>query len=169
MAAVRIEIVEEQSNVQTKACCPKERIRQEALPSKDYLYLMDTGDIGKLEDVVKLVDRFYAKVQDDTLIGPIFNEKMQGRWPEHLAKMYTFWQTVLLGEHTYFGSPFPPHAQLPVEKQHFDRWIALFQDTVDAHFSGPKAEEAKWRAGKMAEMFQYKIDHLRKQGKDAIQ
>lgn len=130
---------------------------------------MDTKDISKLDDVVALVDRFYTKVQDDGLIGPIFNERMEGRWPEHLAKMYTFWQTVLLGEHTYYGSPFPPHAHLPVEKKHFERWIALFQETVDAHFSGPKADEAKWRAGKMAEMFQYKIDHLRKRGKDVIQ
>jgi hemoglobin len=27
------------------------------------------------EDVVQLVDSFYAKVRQDALIGPIFNEK----------------------------------------------------------------------------------------------
>lgn len=130
---------------------------------------MNSSDIADLDDVKTLVDRFYAKVQVDELIGPVFNEKIADRWPEHLAKMYTFWQTVLLGEYTYMGRPFPPHAQLPVDKKHFDRWIALFLETVDSHFNGPKADEAKWRAGKMAEMFQYKIDHLRKRGNDVIQ
>lgn len=76
---------------------------------------------------------------------------------EHLAKMYTFWQTILLGEHTYYGSPFPPHATLPVEKIHFETWLSLFYQTIDELFVGEKANEAKWRANKMAEMFQLKI------------
>lgn len=118
-------------------------------------------DILELKDVQHLVDTFYGKVRKDTRIGPIFNEKIQDRWPQHLQKMYTFWQTVLLGEHTYFGSPFPPHAQLPVEQEHFARWMQLFTETVDELFSGKIADEAKWRAGKMAEMFQMKIHHFR--------
>lgn len=119
-------------------------------------------EIFQLEDIKLLVDTFYGKVREDELIGPIFNEKIQDRWPQHLAKMYTFWQTVLLGEHTYFGSPFPPHAQLPVERVHFERWLALFSQTLDELFTGEVAKEALWRANKMAEMFQYKIEHYKK-------
>ena len=118
-------------------------------------------DILELEDVKLLVDTFYDKVRDDRLIGPIFNERIQNRWPQHLAKMYTFWQTVLLGEHTYYGSPFPPHAQLPLEKEHFERWLALFSETLHELFSGEIADEAIWRANKMAVMFQYKIEHYK--------
>lgn len=118
-------------------------------------------DILSLEDVKNLVDTFYGKVREDKLIGHIFNDRIQDRWPEHLSKMYTFWQTVLLGEHTYYGSPFPPHAQLPVEREHFGRWLELFNQTIDDLFSGEIAKEAKWRANKMAEMFQYKIQHYR--------
>ena len=70
--------------------------------------MKDTKEILSLDDIKKLVDTFYGKVRNDALIGPIFNEKIQDRWPQHLEKMYTFWQTILLGEHTYFGSPFPP-------------------------------------------------------------
>ena len=121
----------------------------------------NSHDILHLDDVKNLVNSFYDKVRKDELIGPIFNERIQDRWPEHLAKMYTFWQTVLLGEHTYFGSPFPPHAQLPVEAVHFGRWMELFTETVDDLFTGEVAREAKWRAGKMAEMFQIKISHYR--------
>ena len=119
-------------------------------------------DILSIEDIKLLVNNFYDKVQKDQLIGPIFNDRIQTRWPEHLAKMYTFWQTVLLGEHTYFGSPFPPHAQLPVEREHFERWLSLFSQTLDELFTGEVAKEAMWRANKMAEMFQYKIEHFRK-------
>ena len=125
-------------------------------------------DILTLEDIKLLVNTFYDKVREDTLIGPIFNERIQNRWPEHLAKMYTFWQTVLLGDHTYYGSPFPPHAQLPVEGQHFQRWLFLFSQTLNELFTGEKAKEAMWRADKMAEMFQYKIEHYRNNVKNSL-
>jgi hemoglobin len=118
-------------------------------------------EILTLDDIKLLVNTFYDKVREDTFIGPIFNVRIQNRWPEHLAKMYTFWQTVLLGDHTYYGSPFPPHAQLPVEREHFERWLSLFSQTLNELFTGQKAEEAMWRAHKMAEMFQYKIEHYR--------
>ena len=122
----------------------------------------ENHDILSLDDVKNLVDTFYGKVRKDQLIGPIFEERIQDRWPQHLAKMYTFWQTVLLGEHTYYGSPFPPHAQLPVDHTHFERWLLLFKETIDNLFSGKIADQARWRADRMAEMFQFKIQHYKK-------
>jgi hemoglobin len=121
-------------------------------------------DISNIEDIKLLVNTFYEKVQKDDLIGPIFNEKMIGRWPEHLEKMYRFWQTLLLEEHTYSGSPFPPHKHLPVNQSHFDRWMEIFTETVDSLFIGKLAEEAKVRAANMAYMFNYKIEYFRNQG-----
>lgn len=120
------------------------------------------NEILNIEDIRLLVDTFYKKVGQDALLGDIFNNVIQDRWPQHMEKMYTFWQTVLLGQHTYYGSPFPPHAQLPVTKKHFDRWLGLFHATLDELFEGEKVGEAKWRASKMAEMFQLKIDSYRK-------
>lgn len=121
-------------------------------------------DILNIDDIKILVDNFYDKVKVDELLGPVFNERIKDRWPEHLEKMYRFWQTVLLGDHTYYGSPFPPHAQLPVSHEHFMKWMELFTTTVDGLFTGEKAAEAKWRAAKMAEMFEMKIEHYRKMG-----
>ncbi len=121
-------------------------------------------DILNIEDIKLLVDSFYDKVKADKLLGPVFNERIKDRWPEHLEKMYRFWQTVLLGDHTYYGSPFPPHAQLPVSHEHFVKWMELFTATADDLFAGAKAAEAKWRAAKMAEMFEIKIEHYRKVG-----
>ena len=118
-------------------------------------------DILVLDDIKKMVNEFYEKVRIDDLIGPIFNRIIQDNWPVHLEKMYRFWQTVLLNERTYSGQPFMPHAKLPVEKRHFDRWLELFRKTVDTHFVGEKADEAKWRAERMALLFNSKIDFLK--------
>lgn len=118
-------------------------------------------DISNIEDVQLLVNQFYDKVRNDDLLKDIFNGKIQDRWPQHLEKMYKFWQTVLLDEHTYHGSPFLPHGQLPIYQEHFDRWIHLFTTTVDTNFSGPIAEKAKSQGQRMAEMFLYKIDYYR--------
>jgi len=123
--------------------------------------MQQKADILKLDDVKLLVDTFYGKVREDELLAEIFNERIQDRWPMHLEKMYTFWQTLLLDEHTYFGGPFPPHATLPIDKVHFDRWLKLFFETLDENFAGPIADEAKWRANKMSDMFQFKISMIR--------
>ncbi len=120
-----------------------------------------TTAILTLADIKLLVDDFYARVREDDLLKTIFDDVIQDKWPQHLEKMYRFWQTVLLGEHTYYGSPFAPHAKLPVSWTHFERWLTLFYETIDAHFSGEKAEEAKWRAGRMAELFHEKINYYR--------
>src|SRR5689334_21383205 len=118
-------------------------------------------DISSIEDVRRLVDTFYGKVRGDGLIGPIFIGAIGDNWPAHLEKMGRFWQTVLLEGHTYYGSPFAPHARMPLESRHFDVWLGLWNATVDELFDGPKAVEAKWRAEKMAEMFLSKITYYR--------
>jgi hemoglobin len=125
--------------------------------------LTDKIEIQELKHIKTLVDTFYAKVRKDEMLQPIFDAVIQDRWPEHLEKMYGFWQTVLLNERAYSGSPFPKHAQLPVEKAHFDRWLNLFEETITEHFIGEKADEAIWRANQMGAMFQAKIAYLRKQ------
>ncbi len=117
-------------------------------------------DIESLEDIKLMVDTFYNQVQKDELIGGIFTGVIKD-WPKHLDTMYRFWQTILLGEHTYSGRPFMPHAHLPVEWAHFERWLLLFHQTVDGYFEGAIASEAKRRANLMAEIFHHKISYFR--------
>lgn len=121
-------------------------------------------DIATIQDVQLMVDTFYEKVQQDQLLGPIFESRIQGQWPKHLERMYRFWSTILLGAQTYSGTPFAPHATMPLEQHHFDRWLDLFNDTVDSFFAGPVADEAKWRANKMAELFHFKIQYFKTSG-----
>lgn len=117
--------------------------------------------IKNIDDIKLLVDTFYGKVRQDELLKDIFDDVIQDRWPEHLNKMYRFWETVLLQNHTYQGSPFVPHAKLPVGKEHFMQWLKLFYETLDELFEGEIANEAKWRGERMAEMFQIKIDYYK--------
>ena len=120
--------------------------------------MTEKKDILSLDDVKLLVDTFYTRVRADELLGPIFDERIQDRWERHLDIMYRFWQTVLLEELTYQGNPGVKHITLPVDEAHFERWLQIFYRTIDELFTGEKAEEAKWRAQKMADMFASKIE-----------
>lgn len=118
-------------------------------------------DIETLDDVKLMVNTFYDRIRENEVLGPIFNEKIQDRWPQHLEKMYRFWQTILLSEHTYNGAPFPPHARLPIDEAHFVIWVKTFSSTVDEFFSGPNAEEAKKRGALMAAIFNSKLEYFK--------
>lgn len=131
--------------------------------------MLEKKDIVHLEDIKLLVDTFYEKIKTNHLLGPIFNERIEDKWPQHLDKMYRFWQTVLLEEHTYSGSPFMPHATMPLEGKHFETWMGLFIATVDELFTGEKATEIKLRAANMATIFLAKIEYSRKHAYKPIQ
>lgn len=81
------------------------------------------------EEISNLVDRFYAKVRRDPDIGPIFNAVVDD-WPHHLATLKSFWSTVMLTTSRYKGDPMMRHLQLPLDPEHFDRWLALFAETA---------------------------------------
>ena len=121
----------------------------------------ENKDILTLIDIKKLVDDFYGRIRANDLLAPIFNVEIGDNWEKHLQRMYDFWQTILLETPVYSGSPFLKHAKLPIAKEHFDIWIDLWHKTIDDHFVGEKAKEAKWRADRMSEMFQYKLDYYK--------
>tara|TARA_R110001606_G_scaffold71247_16_gene163658 strand:- start:19725 stop:20225 length:501 start_codon:yes stop_codon:yes gene_type:complete len=77
----------------------------------------------------RLVDGFYDRVRADTLIGPIFDERISD-WGPHLAQMKLFWSSVALMTGVYHGRPMPKHLPLPVDGRHFDRWLELFRATA---------------------------------------
>lgn len=118
-------------------------------------------DITFPEDVHRLIDTFYEKVRRDEVIGYIFNDVAQVDWPEHLPRMYAFWEFLLLGADTYRGNPLEKHwavhALEPFTEAHFDRWLQLFREAVDERFAGPKAEDAKFRAMAIAETWKPKF------------
>ena len=121
------------------------------------------SDIHTEADIKKLVDRFYDKVNQDTLLSPIFNDHANVNWEKHLPVMYQFWSSILLGTFSYVGQPFPKHAFLPINQAHFAQWLQLFYETVTENFQGPVAEEAKVRAANIASIFSNKIQIIQGQ------
>jgi len=104
-----------------------------------------------------VVNKFYEKVKADTLLAPLFAHV---DWHHHLPIMYNFWASILLGDQTYQGNPFQKHVPLPLQAQHFDQWLKLFEATVDENFGGDRAQEVKDRARSIARVFQYKLGLL---------
>jgi hemoglobin len=89
--------------------------------------------------IERLVHAFYDKVRADAVLGPVFDARIQD-WEPHLAQMRAFWSSVALLTGRYHGTPMVKHAPLPVDAAHFDRWLALFEQT--AHEVCPGAAEA---------------------------
>ena len=114
-------------------------------------------DIEDINCIKVFVNEFYARVQKDALIGPVFNNVI-ANWEPHLEKMYAFWNAALFGVPGFRGNPFAKHAPLHLKPEHFKRWLELFNSTIDRNFEGPVATDTKNRAGLMAIMFQNKID-----------
>jgi hemoglobin len=124
------------------------------------------SDISTQEDIRRLIDAFYTVVRQDALLGPVFAARISdGHWPTHLDTMTRFWTAALLAQPAgYRGNPGAKHLYLPIEKEHFQRWLQLFEQTVDKMFAGENATEIKLRALKMGELFQAKISMARQGG-----
>lgn len=120
--------------------------------------MLDRKEIKTRDDIKFLVDEFYHKVNLDPLLSPIFNNQIGSNWLSHLDTMYSFWATQLIGEGSYHGRPFPPHALLRIDARHFQRWLELFCETVDNNFLGLGAEMAKQKARNIAVVFQAKLN-----------
>ncbi len=79
--------------------------------------------------IERLVRTFYTYVQADPLLGPVFTARISD-WEPHLQRMMAFWSSVTLLSGRYRGQPMEKHSALPVDAQHFDRWLALFAATA---------------------------------------
>lgn len=121
-------------------------------------------DINGREEIVRLVDRFYEKVRQDELLGPIFDDIAKVDWSVHLPRLYAFWQTILFGEGGFRGNPLGIHfklvAETPMDWPRFRRWLDLFHATVDEMFHGERAGHIKRAAEDMANVIYSRINNV---------
>lgn len=115
-------------------------------------------DIQNDEDIKNLVYTFYDKVQADERLGYIFNDFANVDWDHHLPRMVDFWSNLLFQTGRYKGRPFRQHIPLPIQKNDFNIWYGLFEETVDDLFRGEKAEDAKNYARNIAASFNYRFE-----------
>ncbi|MFT4115198.1 group III truncated hemoglobin [Bradyrhizobium sp.] len=84
---------------------------------------------GITEEMIgELVTRFYGRVREDGLLGPVFAVVQD--WDEHLARLRNFWSSVILMTGRYHGAPMRAHLPLRLVGVHFDRWLDLFEQTA---------------------------------------
>jgi hemoglobin len=124
----------------------------------------DPRDIQTRDDVERLVRAFYAKALTDPMIGWLFTDVAKLDLEAHVPTIASFWETILLGEQSYSGGAFAPHASLHRKARlrgpHFDRWLVLWQETVDELFVGEHAELAKAHAIRVGKAFHRRLQTL---------
>lgn len=113
---------------------------------------MQTPETDQEEAIAACVRQFYGKAREDALLGPVFNAKVDD-WDVHIRVVANFWSKALLGSNRYNGSPFVAHMNLPVEVEHFSRWLDLFEETAKATLPPDLAAKALAKAHHMAESF----------------
>lgn len=118
-------------------------------------------DIESKEDIEFLVNAFYNEVKKDEKIGFFFTEIANIDFNKHLPKMYDFWESIIFKKASYSGNPMFSHIILnqkhTIEKQHFQRWLLLWEKTIRLYFKGSNAMEVIQRSRQIAELIQYKI------------
>ncbi|WP_037084937.1 group III truncated hemoglobin [Neorhizobium vignae] len=88
-----------------------------------------------------LVDTFYGRILAHPELGPVFDERLSGRWPEHMAKMKSFWSSVAFRNGAYGGKPVQAHLGVAnMTPELFPKWLELFAATLDDIAPSPEAK-----------------------------
>ena len=120
-------------------------------------------DIENRKDIGALMTVFYERALADNLIGYIFTDVAKLDLAHHLPIIGDFWETMLFRSGDYARhdrNPLQVHGELnektPLLPEHFERWLKIFNETVDQNFAGERTEFLKMRAEAIAErMLEY--------------
>jgi len=89
--------------------------------------------------ISSFVERFYARIRQDELLGPIFAERIKD-WDAHLGRMKSFWRSVLHNSGEFSGNPMIKHIAIPgLDASHFQHWLELFYATLREDEPDPQA------------------------------
>jgi hemoglobin len=118
-------------------------------------------DISNRADIERAVYLFYEELKKDESLVYFFTVVIPVNWNKHLKLMCDFWENVLFYTGDYEGNPLEAHRTInkryPTTQEHFDRWIKLFDSTMDHHFRGPNVERMKVLAKSIADVMLQKI------------
>jgi hemoglobin len=108
-----------------------------------------------------LLDRFYATVQTDPLLGPVFQDAVAD-WPHHLARLRDFWSSVMLTTGRYKGNPMAMHLKHAprIQPAMFARWLTLWHDATKAMLPPEVATVMQAKAARIAESLQMALRPL---------
>ena len=90
-----------------------------------------------------LVETFYGRVLEHPTLGPVFDARLDGRWPEHMARMKQFWAAVAFKNGGYGGKPVQAHLGVKgMSAELFPQWLTLFSATLED--IAPSKEAHDW-------------------------
>jgi hemoglobin len=111
-------------------------------------------DLDSREAIEAFVDRFYTRLLADEQLAPVFLDVAGIDLSVHLPHIKDYWCKLLLGERGYRRHTMNIHRQLhgkqPLGAGDFQRWLALFNATLDEGFSGEQTERARRIAAAIA-------------------
>lgn len=120
-------------------------------------------DIESREDLVRMLTLFYQNAFSDELIGRFFTEVVPLDLATHIPVIADFWESVVFGARGYRKNVMEIHGHIhqlsAIKKEHLDRWVKLFTETVDELFEGEKALLIKQRARSIATLMDIKLNH----------
>ncbi|MER3463537.1 MAG: hypothetical protein C4329_03065 [Chitinophagaceae bacterium] len=120
-------------------------------------------NIENRTDIERLLEAFYTKAFQDDLIGKFFTEVLPLNLETHIPVITDFWESIVLGTQGYRKNVMEVHQHIhqlsAIKKEHLDRWVTLFTQTVDEFFKGDKAELMKQRAKSIATLMDIKLNH----------
>ena len=114
-------------------------------------------------DIVRLVDRFYDRVQADPILGPVFNPVVHD-WPEHKRTLVSFWSSIALGTRSYRGNPMAMHRPHPIREEHFAHWLALWREVAEAELPAEHAAMFIEHANRIAQSLQFGLGLMPRRG-----
>jgi hemoglobin len=112
------------------------------------------GDLDSRAQIEAFVDLFYQRILADQQLAPIFLDIAVIDLAVHLPHIKDYWCKLLLGEKRYKRHTMNIHRQLhgkqPLQTGDFQRWLALFNATLDEGFAGERSERARQVAASIA-------------------
>lgn len=118
-------------------------------------------DISNRNDLEKLFKSFYALAMKDELIGHFFTKVIPIDLPNHLPHILDFWEANIWGKAGYKKNVLQVHLDIHqksnMEYAHFDQWLKLLNECVDANYKGTYAEKLKTNALSIATVMKTKV------------
>lgn len=114
------------------------------------------------EDIFRVVDDFYTRVQNDPLLQVPFESVHD--WPEHIERLTHFWWTRFGGE-PYLSISYNPvakHFQAGFNREFLTHWLFLFHDTLKTKLKSEQASLWTLISERMGEALFSKNEYLKR-------
>lgn len=120
-------------------------------------------DIETRKELEDFLWAFYKKAFADELIGRFFIEVVPLDLDTHVPLIANFWESVAFNKPSYRKNVMEVHQHIhhlsKIKKEHLDRWVKIFTETLDENFEGSRTELMKQRARSIATLMDIKLNH----------